>query len=64
MQLGIENEEAEKLAENHGIDVVENKCIYVEHKRLINTNNQLSHENKNYPSIKKNLSRQRALDEF
>ncbi|MCW3976079.1 MAG: CoA-binding protein [Candidatus Bathyarchaeota archaeon] len=38
MQLGIENEEAAKLAENHGICVVENKCIYIEHKRLINNN--------------------------
>jgi len=39
MQLGIENEEAAKLAENHDICVVENKCIYIEHKRLINTSN-------------------------
>jgi len=39
MQLGIENEEAAKLAENHGICVVENKCIYIEHKRLIKTSN-------------------------
>jgi predicted CoA-binding protein len=39
MQLGIENKEAAKLAENHGMSVVENKCIYIEHKRLINTSN-------------------------
>ncbi|MGC1120635.1 MAG: CoA-binding protein [Candidatus Methanofastidiosia archaeon] len=34
MQLGIENEEAKKEAEAHGIFVVMNKCMMVEHKRL------------------------------
>ena len=35
MQLGIRNTEAEKLAKKHGIKVVMDMCIYIEHKRLI-----------------------------
>ncbi|MHB1493694.1 MAG: CoA-binding protein [Thermoplasmataceae archaeon] len=35
MQLGVENEEAANKATGNGIDVVMNKCIMVEHKRLI-----------------------------
>ncbi|MBC8500507.1 MAG: CoA-binding protein [Nanoarchaeota archaeon] len=35
MQLGIENKEAEKLAESHGIKVVMNKCMMVEWNRLM-----------------------------
>jgi predicted CoA-binding protein len=35
MQLGIKNTEAAKLAEKYGIKVVMDKCIFIEHKRLI-----------------------------
>ncbi len=35
MQLGIINEEAKKLAEKNGIKVVMDKCIMIEHKRLV-----------------------------
>ena len=34
MQLGIYNEDAEKKAKENGIDVVYNRCIMEEHKRL------------------------------
>src|SRR3989344_951052 len=34
MQIGIINEEAKKLAERHGIKVVMDKCLMVEHKKL------------------------------
>lgn len=34
-QLGLKNEEAKRLAEEAGIDYIENRCIYVEHARLI-----------------------------
>ena len=36
MQLGIKNEEAAKLAEKNGIKVIMDRCIMIEHKRLIN----------------------------
>lgn len=35
MQLGIENMEARKIAEAAGMTVVENKCIKIEHERVI-----------------------------
>jgi len=35
MQLGIENHDAALLLNAHGMDVVMNKCIKVEHERLI-----------------------------
>src|SRR3989344_3646241 len=35
MQLGIINEEAKKLAEKNGIKVVMDKCLMVEHKKLM-----------------------------
>jgi predicted CoA-binding protein len=35
MQLGIKNEEAAQLAEKNGIEVVMDKCFYIEHKNLI-----------------------------
>ncbi|MEW6456274.1 MAG: CoA-binding protein [Acidobacteriota bacterium] len=35
MQLGIKNEEAAKLAEKKGIEIVMDKCIMIEHKHLI-----------------------------
>ena len=35
MQMGIINEEAAKLAERNGIDVVMGKCLKIEYKRLI-----------------------------
>jgi predicted CoA-binding protein len=34
MQLGIYNKEAEKKAKENGIDVVYNRCMMEEHKRL------------------------------
>lgn len=34
MQEGISNEEAEKLAKSHALDVVYNRCMMAEHKRL------------------------------
>lgn len=34
MQLGIQNEEAEKKAKENGVDVVYNRCMMEEHKRL------------------------------
>ncbi len=34
LQLGIENEDAKKLAEEKGIFFVQNKCIKIEHSRL------------------------------
>jgi uncharacterized protein len=36
MQLGIYNEEAERKAKQNGIDVVYNRCMMEEHKRLFN----------------------------
>lgn len=33
LQLGIVNDEAKKLAEEAGIVFVQNRCIYVDHKR-------------------------------
>jgi len=36
MQLGIENEEAAALLIEAGIDVIMNRCIKVEHQRLLN----------------------------
>ncbi len=35
MQLGIQNAEAAKLAEESGIQVVQNKCIKIEHQKLV-----------------------------
>lgn len=35
MQLGIKNEDAAKLAEENRIDVVMDRCIKIEHERLI-----------------------------
>lgn len=34
LQLGIINEEAKKLALENGIDFVQDKCMYVEHKAV------------------------------
>jgi uncharacterized protein len=34
LQLGIENNEAKKLAEENGIEFIQNKCMYEEHKHL------------------------------
>jgi uncharacterized protein len=34
MQLGIHNEDAERKAKQNGIDVVYNRCMMEEHKRL------------------------------
>lgn len=35
LQLGLQNAEAKKLAEENGIEYIENKCIYVEHKKTL-----------------------------
>src|SRR5919199_6126341 len=35
MQLGIHNEDAERKAKENGIDVVYNRCMMEEHKRLL-----------------------------
>ncbi|MFW9924241.1 MAG: CoA-binding protein [Candidatus Thorarchaeota archaeon] len=35
MQLGISNEEAKMIAKNHGIKIVMNKCMKIEHLDLI-----------------------------
>lgn len=35
MQTGIYNEEAEKKAKENGIDVVYNRCMMAEHRRLL-----------------------------
>ena len=35
VQEGIHNEEAENLAREHGIDVIFNRCMLAEHKRLM-----------------------------
>ena len=35
MQLGLENETARKMAEAAGKTVIEHRCLYIEHKRLI-----------------------------
>ena len=33
-QLGVQNEEADKLARNAGLDSVTNRCVKIEHARL------------------------------
>lgn len=33
-QLGIANEEAKNLAEEHGFEYIEDRCIYVEHNKV------------------------------
>ena len=38
MQLGIENIEAAKVLTDHGIDVIMNRCIKVDHEELISKN--------------------------
>jgi len=35
MQLGIRNDEAAKLASDAGLDVVMNRCVKIEHARLM-----------------------------
>lgn len=34
LQLGLTNEKAKQLAEENGIDYIEDECIYVEHKKV------------------------------
>jgi predicted CoA-binding protein len=36
MQEGIYNEEAERKAKENGMDVVYNRCMMAEHRRLFN----------------------------
>jgi len=38
MQLGIVNEEAAELARREGIEVVMDRCLLVEHKRMLRNN--------------------------
>jgi|APTNR8051073442_1049403.scaffolds.fasta_scaffold06262_3 predicted CoA-binding protein len=35
LQLGLRNAEAKQLAKEHGIDYIEDKCIYLEHKKVV-----------------------------
>src|SRR5437867_1966928 len=35
MQLGIANDEAEKIAADAGLDVVANRCVKIEHARIL-----------------------------
>lgn len=35
LQLGIENKEAADLSSQHGMDVIMNRCIKIEHARLL-----------------------------
>ena len=35
LQLGIENEEAKKIAEANGITMIMNRCTLIEHKKLL-----------------------------
>lgn len=34
LQLGLRNAEAKKLAEENGIEYIEDKCLYIEHKKI------------------------------
>ena len=34
MQLGVQNPEARRIAESAGLEVVENRCVKIEHARL------------------------------
>ncbi len=34
MQIGVENAEAAELAENHGLQVIQNRCPKIEYQRL------------------------------
>ncbi|MFA7326176.1 MAG: CoA-binding protein [Candidatus Kapaibacterium sp.] len=35
LQLGLKNEEAKQLAKENGIDYIEDKCMYIEHKKVV-----------------------------
>jgi predicted CoA-binding protein len=35
MQLGIQNDEAARIASDAGLDVVANRCVKIEHARLM-----------------------------
>ena len=35
LQLGLKNAEAKQLAKENGIDYIEDKCIYIEHKKFV-----------------------------
>ena len=35
MQLGLRNDEAAKIANDAGLDVVQNRCVKIEHARLM-----------------------------
>jgi predicted CoA-binding protein len=37
MQSGIYNEDAERKAKQHGIDVIYNRCMMEEHRRLFSS---------------------------
>jgi len=36
LQLGIENDEAKKIAEANGITMIMNRCTLIEHKKILN----------------------------
>lgn len=35
LQLGLKNEKAKKLAEENGIQYIEDQCIYIKHKKVL-----------------------------
>ena len=35
LQLGIENQEAKKIAEDSGIVMIMNRCTLIEHKKML-----------------------------
>jgi len=35
LQLGLRNAEAKQLAAENGIDYIEDKCMYIEHKKVV-----------------------------
>ncbi len=35
LQLGLKNAEAKKLGAENGIDYIEDKCMYIEHKKVV-----------------------------
>ena len=42
LQLGIQNEEAKKIAEENGIVMIMNRCTLIEHKKIIDNRSRSS----------------------